>query len=110
MVAAAFQSHYFQAMFIAVMILIAALIKAAQFPFHTWLPESLELPTPVSAIMHAGIINAGGFLILRLQPVASLSPEALVKLAGVGGRGDRICRHGCGSVGSARAPELGPLQ
>lgn len=62
-----------------------ALLKSAQFPFHGWLPDTMETPTPVSALMHAGIINAGGFLILRLQPVASLSPEALVTLAGVGG-------------------------
>lgn len=46
---------------------IAALIKSAQFPFHFWLPETIEAPTPVSAIMHAGIINIGGYLLVRLE-------------------------------------------
>jgi NAD(P)H-quinone oxidoreductase subunit 5 len=46
-----------------------AMTKSAQFPFHFWLPETMETPTPVSALMHAGIINAGGFLIIRLSPV-----------------------------------------
>jgi NADH:ubiquinone oxidoreductase subunit 5 (subunit L)/multisubunit Na+/H+ antiporter MnhA subunit len=45
----------------------AALIKSAQFPFHFWLPETIEAPTPVSALMHAGIINAGGYLLVRLD-------------------------------------------
>ena len=46
---------------------LAALIKSAQFPFHFWLPETIEAPTPVSAIMHAGIINAGGFLLVKFH-------------------------------------------
>ncbi len=39
--------------------------KTAQVPFHTWLPLTMETPTPVSALMHAGIVNAGGYLIVR---------------------------------------------
>ena len=70
---------------IGLLLVAGALLKSAQFPFHGWLPDTMETPTPVSALMHAGIINAGGFLILRMQPVASLSPEAMVTLAGVGG-------------------------
>ena len=35
--------------------------KSAQFPLHVWLPDTMDSPTPVSALMHAGIINAGGF-------------------------------------------------
>ena len=58
-----------------------AMLKSAQFPFHSWLPDTLEVPTPVSALMHAGIINAGGFLVLRLIPLISLSPLALSTLA-----------------------------
>ena len=70
---------------IGFLLVAAAVLKSAQFPFHGWLPDTMETPTPVSALMHAGIINAGGFLILRLQPLASLSPEAMLTLAGVGG-------------------------
>lgn len=62
----------------------AALLKSAQFPFHSWLPETQEAPTPVSALMHAGIINAGGFLVVRLSPLVSLSPASLNLLALVG--------------------------
>lgn len=61
-----------------------AMLKSAQFPFHSWLPDTMETPTPVSALMHAGIINAGGFLIVRLSPVVSLSPIALQTLVVVG--------------------------
>ena len=61
-----------------------AMLKSAQFPFHSWLPDSMETPTPVSALMHAGIINAGGFLVVRLSPVISLSPLALQTLVIVG--------------------------
>jgi len=61
-----------------------AMLKSAQFPFHSWLPDTMETPTPVSALMHAGIINAGGFLIVRLSPIVSLSPGALNALALVG--------------------------
>jgi NAD(P)H-quinone oxidoreductase subunit 5 len=68
-----------------VLLVIAALIKSAQFPFHGWLPETMEMPTPVSALMHAGIINAGGFLIIRLSPLIVCTPGALELLAAVGG-------------------------
>lgn len=69
---------------IALLLVTAALLKSAQFPFHSWLPETLEAPTPVSALMHAGIINAGGFLIIRLSPLISLAPSVLDLLAIVG--------------------------
>ncbi len=52
-----------------VLLAAGAMTKSAQFPFHFWLPETMETPTPVSALMHAGIINAGGVLIIRLSPV-----------------------------------------
>jgi len=55
-----------------------AALKSAQFPFHSWLPDTMEAPTPVSALMHAGVINAGGFLILRLYPLFQHAPAALV--------------------------------
>ena len=70
---------------ISVLVVIGALLKSAQFPFHGWLTEVMETPTPVSALLHAGIINAGGFLILRLSGLVSLSVPALEMLAVVGG-------------------------
>ncbi len=70
---------------IAVLLVVGAMLKSAQFPFHGWLTEVMETPTPVSALLHAGIINAGGFLILRLSDLVSLSVYALEMLAIVGG-------------------------
>jgi len=58
---------------IGVLLVLAAVTKSAQFPFHTWLPDTMETPTPVSALMHAGVINAGGFLVIRLSPILTLS-------------------------------------
>ena len=69
---------------IAFLIAVAALTKSAQFPFHSWLPETMETPTPVSALMHAGIINAGGALLLRFATVISRVPEVLLLLSAVG--------------------------
>ncbi|MEP6670957.1 MAG: proton-conducting transporter membrane subunit, partial [Chthoniobacter sp.] len=68
----------------SVLLVAGALLKSAQFPFHSWLPDTMETPTPVSALMHAGIINAGGFLIVRLSPIVAGSPAALNALALVG--------------------------
>lgn len=65
-------------------LVIGAAIKSAQFPFHTWLPLSLETPTPVSALMHAGIVNAGGYLMIRTSPLLAATPAALTSLAVVG--------------------------
>lgn len=70
---------------IALLLVAAAMIKSAQFPLHGWLPDTMETPTPVSALMHAGIINAGGFLVIRLSPLLVVSPRALELLAAVGG-------------------------
>jgi NAD(P)H-quinone oxidoreductase subunit 5 len=61
-----------------------ALFKSAQFPFHAWLPDTMETPTPVSALMHAGIINAGGFLMIRLSPIIGASSAALNALVVAG--------------------------
>lgn len=62
-----------------------AVTKSAQFPFHTWLPQTMETPTPVSALMHAGIVNAGGYLVIRTSPLVALAPWALTALAIIGG-------------------------
>ena len=61
-----------------------AALKSAQFPFHSWLPDTMETPTPVSAFMHAGIINAGGFLVVRLSPLIVHAPSAMATLAILG--------------------------
>ena len=63
---------------------VGAMTKSAQVPFHSWLPDTMEAPTPVSALMHAGIINAGGFLVIRLSPLISLSHLSLDLLAAMG--------------------------
>ncbi len=63
------------------LLVLAACLKSAQFPFHSWLPETMETPTPVSALMHAGIINAGGFLVIRLSSLLILCPQAMAALA-----------------------------
>jgi NAD(P)H-quinone oxidoreductase subunit 5 len=69
----------------ALLIVLAALLKSAQLPFHGWLVEVMETPTPVSALLHAGVINAGGFLVLRLSDIVAPSESALQLLAIVGG-------------------------
>ncbi|HEY6940508.1 proton-conducting transporter membrane subunit, partial [Dokdonella sp.] len=56
---------------------VAAVLKSAQFPTHGWLTEVMEAPTPVSALLHAGVINAGGFLLVRFADVMLLAPGVL---------------------------------
>ena len=55
----------------------AAFARSAQFLLHTWLPYTMDGPTPVSALMHAGIVNAGGFLINRFAPLFVHSGDVL---------------------------------
>jgi len=69
---------------VALLVVTGALTKSAQFPFHSWLPETMEAPTPVSALMHAGIINGGGVLLLHFAPLIVQSPLALLNLVVVG--------------------------
>jgi NAD(P)H-quinone oxidoreductase subunit 5 len=69
----------------ALLLVVAALLTSAQFPTHGWLIEVMETPTPVSALLHAGIINAGGFLVLRFAHLITLSTASLYTLAIVGG-------------------------
>ena len=51
------------------LLVLSVIIPAAQYPFQSWLIESVVAPTPVSAIMHAGIVNAGGIILTRFSPV-----------------------------------------
>ncbi len=69
---------------VGMLLVLGAMLKSAQFPFHGWLPDTLETPTPVSAFMHAGIINAGGYLLIRLSPILVEVPRVLDLLVGVG--------------------------
>ncbi|MCE9537173.1 MAG: NADH-quinone oxidoreductase subunit L, partial [Nitrospirae bacterium] len=62
---------------VTLLLFIGGMSKSAQFPLHFWLPRSLYAPTPVHALLHAGIINAGGFLINRLAPLFGLSSTTL---------------------------------
>ncbi|QLH83588.1 proton-conducting transporter membrane subunit [Halosimplex pelagicum] len=50
-------------------VVLAAMIQSALFPFHTWLLSSMTAPTPASALMHAGFVNAGGILLTRFAPL-----------------------------------------
>ena len=69
----------------ALCLAIAAIIVSAQFPLHGWLSEVMEAPTPVSALLHAGVINAGGLLLIRFADVMLLSPAVLAGLVMIGG-------------------------
>lgn len=69
----------------AALLAVAAILKSAQFPIHGWLTEVMETPTPVSALLHAGVINAGGFLLIRFADVMLLAPGVLAVLVMIGG-------------------------
>jgi len=70
----------------AIGIFAGAVGKSAQFPLHTWLPDAMEGPTPVSALIHAAtMVAAGVFLVARTFPLFEHSTEALTTVAVVGG-------------------------
>jgi NAD(P)H-quinone oxidoreductase subunit 5 len=69
----------------AALVVITAILKSAMFPFHGWLLEVMETPTPVSALLHAGLLNAGIYLVVRFGSLVFLSTPALVLLILVGG-------------------------
>ncbi len=60
----------------AVLIATVALIKCAQLPIHGWLMQVVEAPTPISALLHAGVINLGGFLLILFAPLFMQVPAA----------------------------------
>ena len=84
--AAVSASSSLQPAIVGATLLIAAtvLLKCAQLPFHGWLIQVMEAPTPVSALLHAGIVNVGGFLLIRLSPLMARSGAAQTLLLVVG--------------------------
>ena len=68
---------------LGILVVIAALSRSAQVPFQRWLPATLAAPTPVSALLHAGVVNAGAILLIRLSPLSGSGvAQALTILAG----------------------------
>lgn len=68
----------------AVFFALAAILKTAQLPLHGWLIQVMEAPTPVSALLHAGVVNMGGFVLIRLAELLSMAPFAQALLVLVG--------------------------
>lgn len=68
----------------AVLIVLAVMLKCAQLPFHGWLIQVMEAPTPVSALLHAGIVNLGGFVLMRFASLLSEVTAAMSLLVVAG--------------------------
>lgn len=68
----------------ALLLALAAVLKSAQLPLHGWLIQVMEAPTPVSALLHAGIVNIGGFVMIRAAELISAAPAAQALLVVVG--------------------------
>ena len=66
------------------LVALAAVLKCAQLPFHGWLIQVMEAPTPVSALLHAGVVNLGGVVLLRFAPVVDRAIETRTLLVVVG--------------------------
>ncbi|MFN8520382.1 MAG: NADH-quinone oxidoreductase subunit L [Chloroflexota bacterium] len=70
---------------ICLLLFCGAMGKSAQFPLHVWLPDAMEGPTPVSALIHAAtMVNAGVYLVARSSPLFAHAPEALIVVAAIG--------------------------
>ena len=77
-----------QASIACLLLLVGALAKSAQLPLHTWLPDAMEGPTPISALIHAAtMVTAGVYLIARMNPLFHFAPKVLdlIVLIGVAG-------------------------
>ena len=70
---------------IALLLFAGAVGKSAQFPLHVWLPDAMEGPTPVSALIHAAtMVNAGVYMVARANPIFAASPTAMWVVASIG--------------------------
>ncbi|KQZ62884.1 NADH:ubiquinone oxidoreductase subunit L [Rhizobium sp. Root149] len=70
---------------VCLLLFMGAMGKSAQFLLHTWLPDAMEGPTPVSALIHAAtMVTAGVFLVARMSPIFELSPDALTVVTIIG--------------------------
>ena len=70
---------------VALLVFAGAMGKSAQFPLHVWLPDAMEGPTPVSALIHAAtMVNAGVYLVARANPLFAHAQEAMVVVAAIG--------------------------
>jgi NADH-quinone oxidoreductase subunit L len=73
---------------VCILLFIGAMGKSAQMPLHVWLPESMEGPTPISALIHAAtMVTAGVFMVARLSPLYELSQPALSMILVIGATG-----------------------
>ncbi|MFM9877486.1 MAG: proton-conducting transporter membrane subunit [Rhodoglobus sp.] len=69
---------------VAALLVIGALAHSSQIPFQGWLPFTLAAPTPVSAMLHAGVVNAGAILLLRFAPVIAAHQEIMIGIFAIG--------------------------
>ncbi|HLD17116.1 MAG TPA: NADH-quinone oxidoreductase subunit L [Coxiellaceae bacterium] len=73
---------------ISLLLFVGAMGKSAQIPLHIWLPESMEGPTPISALIHAAtMVTAGVYMVARMSPLYELSPVALTVVMVIGATG-----------------------
>ena len=84
--ASCFLGHDWHALTLACLLLfMGAMGKSAQFLLHTWLPDAMEGPTPVSALIHAAtMVTAGVFMVARMSPVFEYAPTALTFVTVIG--------------------------
>jgi NADH-quinone oxidoreductase subunit L len=70
---------------VALLVFAGAVGKSAQFPLHVWLPDAMEGPTPVSALIHAAtMVNAGVYMVARANPLFAAAPEVMTVVAAIG--------------------------
>lgn len=70
---------------------VAVVIKTAQLPFHGWLTQVMEAPTPISALLHAGVVNLGGLVLIKAAPLLQAAPAAGTLLMLWGGASALLC-------------------